>query len=64
VFISIVVYFVIDSVRKLLDTPSCICRMLWYCGWVKLVKELGRLGCFSVSLVRSATSILNVKMWI
>jgi hypothetical protein len=25
VFVVAVVYFVIDSVRKLLDTPSCVC---------------------------------------
>jgi hypothetical protein len=24
-FIIIVVYFIIDSVQKLLDTPSCVC---------------------------------------
>jgi len=28
--IIVVVYFVIDSVRKLLDTPSCNCS--WLCN--------------------------------
>jgi len=34
VFIVVVVYFVIDSVRKLLDTPSCmslVCRYVRLC---------------------------------
>jgi hypothetical protein len=42
VFIIIVVYFVIDSVRKLLDTPSYKCRVLglwiayvWKFEWVQ-----------------------------
>jgi len=45
IFIIIIIYFVIDSARKLLNTPSCVCVCVCVCTRArKREREIGGHG--------------------
>jgi hypothetical protein len=51
VFIVVSIYFVIDSVRKLLDTPSCVCARARLCVRIlPYTKNAEKQCCVSSSL--------------